>query len=246
MLVSISFTRIVLYHTLSNISIINTEIDFASNENISRDLVQSFVGVREERRKGDPGYIFLPRLYCWRRGCEENWTRVPLASKSRRRWNRWANNAGPAGSVHRRSRTRKRSIGPTPCHPRIPWVMSRTDPPTRSYPSLFHEVPVAFGTIRCRNPCATKLKVSEGLIHNLELLIDKSLSFSFSLYLFIFCFDLFVCLCSKAKHRAVALWTINTVTNLRIVEYSKMKVYFVSTLVMEENSCYDFYSCGYN
>lgn len=106
--------------------------------------------------------VFLPRLYCWRRGCEENWTRVPLASKSRQRWNRWANNAGPVGSVHRRSRTRKRSIDPTPCHPRIPWVMSRTDPPTRSYPPLFHEVPVAFGTIRCRNPCATKLNVSTG------------------------------------------------------------------------------------
>lgn len=112
------------------------------------------------------GTGFLPRLYCWRRGCGENWTRVPLASKSRRRWNRWANNAGPVGSVHRRSRTRKRSIGPTPCHPRIPWVMSRTDPPTRSYPPLFLEVPVAFGTIRCRNPCAIKLNVSTGPIHN--------------------------------------------------------------------------------
>lgn len=181
-----------MHQILPNIINYNTEIDFASNENISPDLVQSFIEGRGEKGTYIYIYIILPRLYCWRRGCEENWTRVPLASKSRRRWNRWANNAGPAGSVHRRSRTRKRSIGPTPCHPRIPWVMSRTDPPTRSYPPLFHEVPVAFGTIRCRNPCATKLKVSEGLIHNLELLIDKSLFFS--LYLFIFHFDSFVCL----------------------------------------------------
>lgn len=163
---------------------------------------------------------------------------MPLASKSRRRWNRWANNAGPAGSVHRRSRTRKRSIGPTPCHPRIPWVMSRTDPPTRSYPPLFHEVPVAFGTIRCRNPCATKLKVSEGLIHNLELLIDKSLFFSLSLLIYFLFW--FVCLRSKAKHRAVALWTINTVTNFG--DCWTWKCILFQHLVMEENSCYDLFT----
>lgn len=117
-----------------------------------------------------------------------NWTRVPLASKSQRRWNRWANNAGPVGSVHRRSRTRKRSIGPTPCHPRIPWVMSRTDPPTRSYPPLFLEVPVAFGTIRCRNPCAIKLNVSAGPIHDRRGIVNfvcfvKSVSHFFSVFI---------------------------------------------------------------
>lgn len=38
-----------------------TRIDFASNENISRDPVQCFIGVREKRRKGDPEYIYSYR-----------------------------------------------------------------------------------------------------------------------------------------------------------------------------------------
>jgi len=82
---------------------------------------------------------------------------VPLASKSRQRWNRWANNDGPVGSVRRRLRMTIRSIGRTLC-PRIPWAMSRTGPPTRSYPPLCRVARVEFGTVRCRSPCTTKTR----------------------------------------------------------------------------------------
>lgn len=104
----------------------------------------------------------LPRLYCWKRGCVASWTGVPLASKSRQRWNRWANNDGPVGLVRRRSRMTIRSIGRTLCHPRIPWAMSRTGPPTRSYPPLCRVARVEFGTVRCRSPYATKTRGFSG------------------------------------------------------------------------------------
>lgn len=58
---SISFTCICsVYQTLSNIINYNTEVDFASNENISRDLVQSLIG--EEGERGSGIYILTETL----------------------------------------------------------------------------------------------------------------------------------------------------------------------------------------
>jgi len=98
---------------------------------------------------------------------------VPSASKSRQQWNRWANNDGPAGSVLRRSTTTIRSIGRTLDRPRIPWAMSRTDPPTRSYPPLCRVARAEFGTVRCRSPCATKTRRLSGTDRRLSVIVRR-------------------------------------------------------------------------